>query len=120
MSKNPWQAICGPIQFLDDVDMKGEPMRRATIASIGSGKRVRCTVWPQFNDTPLALNDWIFVEGPGEVYEYEDNDGNPKTSYNLSVQRLAVLNFTSGVDTRPQNNTKKSSSKSSGNNQPPF
>ena len=111
MSKNPWISTSGPIQYLDDVDFKDDKMRRATITSVKDGKRIRCTVWPQFNDVELNLGDWIFVEGPGEVYEYEDTEGTPKTNYNLSVQRLAVLPVSAGNRDNPSSKTTASKRK---------
>jgi len=91
--KKKWQAVAGPIAFLNDGNAGGTKVRRATINTIG-GNRVQCTFWPQYDNVELELGSWIFVEGPISTYETEDKDGNPVTYVNLSVQRLAVLPLT--------------------------
>lgn len=106
--KAPWVSVVGPIAYLDDADFKDQKMRRATIKSLTSGKYVRCTIWPQFNNTPLNLGDWIFVEGPGEIYSYEDKEGNPRESFQVSVRRLATLSPVVPEETpRPEQNMPK-------------
>jgi hypothetical protein len=94
MAEKQYRTACGIVQFEPrEGEAAGKQVRNIVIRQAGFGQnnvKVYATVWPDFEEQPLAQGDIVFVEGSYTQGKGKDPD-NPVVYHNLSVTRLAVL-----------------------------
>ena len=57
----------------------------------GDGKNIRVTVWPETQLGPVAIGDFIAVDGKFSSSVYQAQDGTEKTSLQISAGYVAKL-----------------------------
>lgn len=57
----------------------------------GDGKNIRVTVWPETDLGPVAIGDFIAVDGKFSSSVYQAQDGTERTSLQISAGYIAKL-----------------------------
>lgn len=103
MSDQPkqYRTVVGIVQFEPrDSEAGGKPVRNVRIRQVGIKEQsipVNATVWPSHKHIALAEGDVVMMEGTFNVRKVNDDEtGQTKTFYNLSVSKLAVLGKADG------------------------
>lgn len=66
----------------------------------GDGKNIRVTVWPETHLGPVAVGDFIAVDGKFSSSVYQAQDGTEKTSLQISAGYIAKLGEAAARDDR--------------------
>lgn len=87
-----YATAIGFVQFpVEEREANGNKVRDFTIrtpgtAASGGGALVRCTLWPEFEDTSVDEGDFVAIDG-----KFESRDVKGKTYFNINVRRLKVF-----------------------------
>lgn len=66
----------------------------------GDGKNIRVTVWPETHLGPVAVGDFIAVDGKFSSSLYQAQDGSEKTSLQISAGYISKLGESAAKDDR--------------------
>lgn len=95
MSDNAPQYVTalGFVQFEPvERDANGKTVTEFVIKTQGGdSKNIRVTVWPETKLGPVAIGDFIAVDGKFTSSTYQGQDGSPKTSLQISASTIAKL-----------------------------
>lgn len=84
-------SVAGFIQFeIDEREYNDGIIRDATIRSLSTGDLFRISFFPDFEDVALERGDFIAVDGKVQEREWEDDEGNTRTSVSMTAKRLFV------------------------------
>lgn len=93
MSNDKYAAIVGIVQhfpekeLVSEREVAGQTVREFTVKSIASGKLVRITLWPEFEDVDIQKGTTISADGKINV-----KDGNNGMKfYGLTPTTLCVI-----------------------------
>lgn len=93
MSENTYVTAMGFVQFEPvEREANGKTVTELVIKTPGGdAKNIRVTVWPETKLGPVAVGDFIAVDGRFTSSTYQSADGSTKTSLQISAGYIAKL-----------------------------